>query len=60
MNLKKTNSNLTVFREGVRDGVPIGLGYFAVAFSLGILARTAHFTPLQGFINSFLNRASAG
>ena len=60
MNLKKTNSNLTVFREGIRDGFPIGLGYFAVAFSLGILARTAHFTPLQGFINSFLNRASAG
>ncbi len=48
------------FREGVRDGIPIGLGYFAVAFSLGILARNAHFTPLQGFINSFLNHASAG
>jgi len=60
MNLKNTNSNLTVFKEGIRDGFPIGLGYFAVAFSLGILARTAHFTPLQGFINSFLNRASAG
>ena len=24
------------FLRGVRDGVPIGLGYFAVAFSLGI------------------------
>ena len=60
MNLKKTNSNLTVFREGIRDGFPIGLGYFAVAFSLGILARKASFTPIQGFINSFLNHASAG
>ncbi len=29
------------FRDGMRDGVPIGLGYFAVAFSLGIAARNA-------------------
>ena len=38
-----------VFCEGMRDGVPIALGYFAVSFSLGIAARTAGFTPLQGF-----------
>ena len=25
------------FFEGCRDGLPIGLGYFAVAFSLGIV-----------------------
>ena len=36
-----------VFCEGMRDGVPIALGYFAVSFSLGIAARTAGFTPLQ-------------
>ena len=30
-----------VFLSGVRDGVPIGLGYLAVAFSLGIAARNA-------------------
>ena len=29
------------FLAGVRDGVPIGLGYLAVAFSLGIAARSA-------------------
>lgn len=28
-------SNAKIFREGFRDGIPIGLGYFAVAFSLG-------------------------
>ena len=49
-----------VFAEGMRDGVPIALGYFAVAFSLGIAARHAGFTPLQGFLASFLNNASAG
>ena len=25
--------------KGLRDGLPIGLGYFAVAFSLGILLK---------------------
>lgn len=49
-----------VFLEGMRDGIPIGLGYFAVAFSLGIVARNAGLTPLQGFISSFLCVASAG
>ena len=46
--------------KGLRDGFPIGLGYFAVAFSLGITARGAGLTPLQGWIASFLNHASAG
>lgn len=42
------------------DGTPIGLGYFAVAFSLGIVARTAGLTPAGGFFSSLLTRASAG
>ena len=49
-----------VFFEGIRDGLPIGLGYFAVAFSLGIVARNAGLNATQGFIASFLNVASAG
>ena len=48
------------FCEGMRDGVPIALGYFAVSFSLGIAARRAGFTPFQGFLVSLLNNASAG
>ncbi len=48
------------FLQGFRDGIPIGLGYFAVAFSLGIVAKNASLTPLQGFIASFFNIASAG
>ena len=48
------------FCEGIRDGVPIALGYFAVSFSLGIAARKAGFTPFQGFLASLLNNASAG
>ena len=49
-----------IFLEGMRDGVPIGLGYFAVSFSLGIVARNANLTPIQGFIASFFCVASAG
>ena len=49
-----------VILRGLRDGLPIGMGYFAVAFSLGITARNAGLNPLQGFIASFLNHASAG
>ena len=48
------------FVRGLRDGLPIGLGYFAVAFSLGLVAQKAGLTPLQGFIASFFNVASAG
>ncbi len=48
------------FRDGMRDGVPIAAGYFAVAFSLGIAGRNAGLTALQGFVISVLNHASAG
>ena len=46
-----------VFTEGMRDGFPIALGYFAVSFSLGIATRTAGLNPLQGFLASLLNNA---
>lgn len=49
-----------VFLEGLRDGLPIGLGYFAVAFSLGIVAQGAGLNAIQGFWASFFNVASAG
>ena len=49
-----------VFLEGVHDGMPIALGYFVVSFTLGIAARNAGLDPLQGFLASFFNNASAG
>lgn len=54
------NRNRNAFYNGIRDGVPIALGYFAVAFSLGIVAKKAGLNPFQGFISSLLNHASAG
>lgn len=44
--------NRRAFRDGARDGVPIALGYFAVSFSLGIVARNVGMTPIQGRITS--------
>ena len=52
--------NRKQLREGVRDGMPIALGYFAVAFSLGIMAKNVGLTAFQGLLASFLNNASAG
>ena len=52
--------NAKAFREGMRDGFPIALGYFAVALSIGMAARNAGLTPLQGLVASLLNNASAG
>ena len=46
--------------KGMRDGIPIALGYFAVSFSLGIAARNAGLTAFQAMLASFLNNASAG
>lgn len=60
IHMKAKNETLTLFLRGLRDGLPIGAGYFAVAFSLGIAAQKTGMTPLQGFIMSFLNHASAG
>ena len=53
-------NNRTEFIQGLRDGLPIGLGYFAVAFTLGIAARRAGLTAFQAGLASFLTNASAG
>ena len=52
--------NGKAFREGMEAGIPIGLGYFAVSFALGVAARDAGLNPAQGFIASILCLASAG
>lgn len=52
--------NIKWYRKGLFDGVPIGLGYFAVAFTLGIVARNAGLTPFQSLLAAGLTNASAG
>ena len=57
---EKNTGTADIFRRGMRDGIPIGAGYFAVSFSLGIAARNAGMTAFQGFLLSLLGVASAG
>ena len=56
----KLRKNKDLFYLGIRDGIPISLGYISVAFSLGIAANRSGLTPLQSLVASFLNNASAG
>ena len=56
----KLNTNRSEFAKGMRDGIPIGLGYFAVAFSLGITAKAIGLSPFTCMITSVLCHASAG
>ena len=53
-------SNKTWYLRGLKAGIPIGLGYLAVAFTLGIAARSAGLTAFQATLTSFLINASAG
>ncbi|HCT91315.1 MAG TPA: branched-chain amino acid ABC transporter permease [Lachnospiraceae bacterium] len=54
------NTNRLAFARGMRDGIPIALGYLAVAFTLGIAAKNAGFTAFQAMLASLTNNASAG
>ena len=54
------STNLTNYREGLRDGIPIALGYLAVSFTLGIAARNLHIRALPATIMSLVNFTSAG
>ena len=48
------------YKKGFKDGIPIGLGYFAVAFTLGIMAEKSGLSPLQAMLTAALTNASAG
>ncbi len=48
------------FRDGLRDGVPIGLGYLSVSFGFGIAVVSAGLLPLVAVIISMTNETSAG
>ena len=48
------------FSAGVKDGIPIGLGYLSVSFAFGILAVGAGLNIWQAVIISMTNVTSAG
>ena len=58
--VKKTVLQTYSFREGLRDGLPIALGYLTVAFGFGLTAVQAGLYPLTALILSLINETSAG
>ena len=61
MNDKKSpESTGAWFLKGLRNGIPICMGYFAVSFALGITARNIGMDALQSFLMSLTMVASAG
>ncbi len=48
------------FREGLRDGLPIGLGYLSVSFGFGIAVVSAGLPTLIALLISMTNETSAG
>lgn len=53
-------SNFSLFKKGLKNGIPIFLGYLAVSFTFGIAARGEGLTSLQTILISATNLTSAG
>lgn len=49
-----------LFFQGLRDGLPIGIGYFSVSFSFGIAGINSGLTWWQALVISMMNLTSAG
>ena len=48
------------FKKGIKDGIPIAIGYFSVSFSFGIIAVKQGISVLQAVLTSASNITSAG
>lgn len=48
------------FRKGIQAGIPIGLGYFAVSFTFGMMSVAGGLTPWEAVLISLTNLTSAG
>lgn len=57
---EKLSTNLREWRRGLKNGIPIALGYFAVSFTFGILAKQAGLNPFEAVFMSATNLTSAG
>ncbi|MBE6761375.1 MAG: AzlC family ABC transporter permease [Ruminococcaceae bacterium] len=53
-------SKLWFFKKGVKDGIPIFLGYLAVSFTFGIAAKNAGISVGEAVLISATNVTSAG
>ena len=48
------------FQKGIKDGIPIALGYFAVSFTFGMMAVSGGMGTWQAVLISLTNLTSAG
>ena len=48
------------FKQGIKDGIPIGLGYLAVSFTFGMMAVSGGLSIWQAVLISLTNLTSAG
>lgn len=48
------------FKQGIKDGIPICLGYLSVSFAFGIFATVSGLTKMQALLVSMTNVTSAG
>ena len=46
-------NNRSWFAKGMRDAIPIALGYLAVSFTLGIAAKNAGLHTISGISRKF-------
>ncbi len=53
-------SKIQYFKKGIKDGIPIFLGYLAVSFTFGIAAKNAGLSALEAVLMSATNLTSAG
>lgn len=47
-------------QSGLKDGIPIGVGYFSVSFTFGMMAVKSGISPFHAVLISLLNLTSAG
>ena len=52
--------NKYYYLKGIKNGMPICLGYLAVSFTFGIMAKGAGLTTLEAVVLSLTNLTSAG
>lgn len=52
--------NSSLFKNGLKDGIPIALGYLSVSFGFGITAVNGGISPLAAVLISLTNLTSAG
>ena len=57
---KRRSELIDSFKRGLRCGVPIGLGYFAVSFTFGMAAVKGGLSVFEATMISLLNLTSAG